>query len=96
MPDKFQEITNEWLLNMCLQDHHIVAFLGVVEVEGRFGAIFPEAEHGNARVFVGKNPLADRLDLLIQAGKGLKYLHERQILHGDLKGVRDLLAISTA
>jgi len=45
-------------------------------------------ENGDALTYVQKNPSASRLNLLVQAAKGLQYLHnfDPPVIHSDLKG----------
>ncbi|KAK7689173.1 hypothetical protein QCA50_007864 [Cerrena zonata] len=72
-------------------DHpNILRFLGIVTNIGNFLQIVsPWQDNGNILDFVTKNPVtADRTHLLAGASKGLAYLHERKVVHGNLKCVR--------
>ncbi|KAF9789395.1 kinase-like domain-containing protein [Thelephora terrestris] len=42
-------------------------------------------EHGHILGYLGKHPEANRLDLLIGVARGLDYLHQNDVVHGDLR-----------
>ncbi|KAG6851417.1 hypothetical protein C0991_009316 [Blastosporella zonata] len=48
-------------------------------------------ENGDISVYLKKNPGAPRRRLADDVGKGLSYLHEKGIIHGDLKGPNILI-----
>ncbi|KAG6807068.1 hypothetical protein H0H92_008930, partial [Tricholoma furcatifolium] len=78
---------------LCYNLHHpnIVPFLGVC-----FNGITPLLvykwmRHGDLPSYLEEYPLASRVRLLHDVALGLKYLHERSIVLGDLKGVNILV-----
>lgn len=73
--------------------HHpnILRLLGVAMTEDRLVAISQRMEAGNIMVFTKADPSVDRLQLLRGAIMGLIYMHDREIIHGNLKGANILI-----
>jgi len=46
-------------------------------------------DHGNIMGFTAAHPDANRIELLMDVTNGLTHMHNLNITHGDLKGVRN-------
>ncbi|KEP47642.1 tyrosine kinase catalytic domain protein [Rhizoctonia solani 123E] len=68
-----------------LNHPHIQELLGVVLFQERVGMVSPWRQYGNLRDYIKKNPDVDRYALCLQVAKGLTHLHDRDMVHGDLK-----------
>ncbi|KDQ14059.1 hypothetical protein BOTBODRAFT_175166 [Botryobasidium botryosum FD-172 SS1] len=75
-----------------LDHENVLRFLGVCKKGSFFFMVAPWIENGDALTYLQANPRADRRNLLIEAAKGLKYLHDNKIAHGDFKGGNILIS----
>jgi len=57
----------------------------------RFAMVSAWMENGNINELVKKDPHVNRIELLADVANGLKYMHSRRIVHGDLKGANILI-----
>lgn len=89
---------SEAILWNTLRHTNIIPFLGVVELEQGFdvGLVSPFFKNGNIKTYMTRFdrrhwPVLAK-GLGIELAKGLKYIHCHQppVIHGDLKGVRDI------
>ncbi|KAF8709181.1 Protein tyrosine kinase, partial [Rhizoctonia solani] len=71
---------------------HIQELLGVVLFQGRVGMVSPWRKHGNLRDYVKKHTNVDRYALCLQVAKGVAHLHDRNMVHGDLKAPNILVS----
>ncbi|KAH8119611.1 kinase-like domain-containing protein, partial [Phellopilus nigrolimitatus] len=75
-----------------LSHANIVPFLGVTDAK-----MFPLCmvsswmPHGNLAAYLKNKPTSNRIDLLLDVVKGLDYLHEQGVVHGDLKSANILI-----
>ncbi|KAJ6476169.1 kinase-like domain-containing protein [Mycena sanguinolenta] len=72
--------------------HHpyILPFLGIDKdsfPEPYFCMVSPWMEHGTVTNYLKRHGLANVDKLLYEIAQGLQYLHSRNIVHGDLRGV---------
>ncbi|KAG9082157.1 hypothetical protein FRC06_005195, partial [Ceratobasidium sp. 370] len=74
-------------------DHeNVLELFGLVQHRGKLAVVSPWMENGNLRQYLSKKPDVDRLDLCLQITKGLAYLHQHDMVHGDLKGANVLIS----
>ncbi|KAF9791125.1 kinase-like domain-containing protein [Thelephora terrestris] len=74
-----------------LRHPNVLPLIGVTMTEVKFAMISDWMANGNLNEFVEANPDADRLKLLGDTARGLIYIHERGVVHGDLKGANILI-----
>jgi hypothetical protein len=70
-----------------LKHENVVPFLGVSTSLDPLCTVSPWMEL-NMLDYIRLNPEVERLPLLVDIAKGLKYLHSLDVIHGNLKGVR--------
>ncbi|KAF5345362.1 hypothetical protein D9758_008509 [Tetrapyrgos nigripes] len=70
---------------------NILRFLGVSTTLFPLCLISTWMSNGNIMSFLRAHPQANRVELLVDIGKGLKYLHSIGVIHGDLKGANILV-----
>ncbi|KAG8695740.1 GTP-binding protein Rho1 [Ceratobasidium sp. 394] len=75
----------------CNHDN-VLQLVGLTEHRGKLAMVSPWMENGNLREYLAKNPHVNRLDLCLQITRGLAYLHQRDMVHGDLKGANVLVS----
>ncbi|KAJ3509913.1 hypothetical protein NLJ89_g4966 [Agrocybe chaxingu] len=73
---------------------NLLPFYGVYHLEDQYRRVClvsPWMDHGNITEYLKKYPTTRRLPLLSDVAAGLSYLHEKDIVHGDLKGANILV-----
>lgn len=70
---------------------NVARLLGLAKFRGRLAMISDWAENGSLLFYLTKNPSANRCSLSTSICKGLAYLHDNEIVHGDLKGANVLV-----
>ncbi|KAG8715219.1 hypothetical protein FRC09_016814 [Ceratobasidium sp. 395] len=71
---------------------NIVQLLGLAEFHDQIAMISPWMENGSVDRLNRNNNKIDRCRLCFEVARGLAYLHEINIVHGDLKGRNVLLS----
>ncbi|ESK87393.1 tkl tkl-ccin protein kinase [Moniliophthora roreri MCA 2997] len=80
---KFIQELNLWTT---FNHENILPFHGIATDLGpSINMVSPWQEHGNALDYVKAHPGADKIQLISGAANGLAYLHDRNIVHGDVK-----------
>jgi serine/threonine protein kinase len=76
-----------------LSHANILPFLGVCSDLGPSTAmVSPLCDNGAVLQYLKIKPEADRLNIIIGVARGLKYLHSKNVVHGDLKGHNVLMS----
>ncbi|EMD38701.1 hypothetical protein CERSUDRAFT_82975 [Gelatoporia subvermispora B] len=69
-----------------LQHPNVLPLYGVVaDIDYRDYIVAPWQENGNLYEYTMRNQDADRSQLLLGAAKGLEYLHQKEIVHGNVR-----------
>ncbi|KAF9642199.1 kinase-like protein [Thelephora ganbajun] len=83
----FQRFCREVLTWKALRHPNVLPLLGVTMTETQFVMVSEWMVKGNINEFVKEDSNADRLGLLGDVVRGLIYMHDQGVIHGDLKGV---------
>ncbi|CCL98659.1 uncharacterized protein FIBRA_00661 [Fibroporia radiculosa] len=74
-----------------LRHANIVEFIGVNTELFPLSMVCEWMKNGDVMSFLKAHPGSNRLELLVDIGQGLEFLHSLGILHGDLKGANVLV-----
>ncbi|KAJ7041068.1 hypothetical protein C8F04DRAFT_188278 [Mycena alexandri] len=89
-----KEFTREALVWRQLCHPNLLPFFGLYYFDGRLCLVSPWMEMGNIMQFLKKEPLINRVSLMLDVALGLQYLHEQKVIHGDLKAINVLVTPS--
>ncbi|KAJ7878757.1 kinase-like domain-containing protein [Mycena olivaceomarginata] len=91
-----KEFAREAVIWRQLCHPNVLPFFGIYYLDNRLCLVSPWMEYGNVLKFLAvKKPTnPERLSLILDVALGLQYLHERKIIHGDLKGLNILVTPS--
>ncbi|KAG5634198.1 hypothetical protein H0H81_002972, partial [Sphagnurus paluster] len=84
-------ISREAILWGQLFHPNILPFYGIHRTRKDVSLVSPWAEKGNIVDFLKKNEIKNRILLCLDVARGLSYMHENDIIHGDIKGVNILV-----
>ncbi|KAJ1302981.1 hypothetical protein OPQ81_003273 [Rhizoctonia solani] len=74
-------------------DHkNIHKLLGVTMFQGRLGMVSEWMTNGNLRDYLRRTPNVDRYELYIQIAQAVEYIHDKDMVHGDLKASNILMS----
>ncbi|KAF9646136.1 kinase-like protein [Thelephora ganbajun] len=76
-----------------LQHPNVVSFLGFNPDFPSFSLVYPWMSNGNLSKYMYEHPDVDKLGLLLDVARGLAYLHQHNLVHGNLTG-RNILVDS--
>ncbi|KAG8896676.1 hypothetical protein FRB99_008763 [Tulasnella sp. 403] len=85
----FQEETETW---GSLRHRNILLFLGTYKDKGYLYMVSPWIANGALADFIKVHPEIDRPKLLRETADALAYLHEKKVIHGDVKGANILVS----
>ncbi|KAF9645571.1 kinase-like protein [Thelephora ganbajun] len=74
---------------------YVLKLNGVFYHNGVPAIVTPWMPHGNITEYLENNPKTNRIRLLLDVVKGVKYLHSCNIAHGDIKGPNILISGTT-
>ncbi|KAJ7043120.1 kinase-like domain-containing protein, partial [Mycena alexandri] len=87
-----KEFSREALIWRQLCHPNLLPFFGVYYLDSRLCLVSPWMENGNIVDFLrNEPPNTNRLSLIVDVALGLQYLHEQNIVHGDLKAINVLV-----
>jgi len=86
-----QRFCREVVAWRALRHPNVLPLLGVTMTENQFVMVSEWVEKGNINEFLKVNKNADRLRLLEDTAVGLIYMHDQEIIHGNLRGVNILI-----
>ncbi|KAJ3562111.1 hypothetical protein NP233_g9779 [Leucocoprinus birnbaumii] len=87
-------VTKEAILWGQLKHPNVVSFYGVYFLgpsPGRVCLVLPWMDNGDLTAYLKTNPLVPRAPFIHDVINGLAYLHDENIIHGDLKGTNVLV-----
>ncbi|KAG8948950.1 hypothetical protein FRC04_009151 [Tulasnella sp. 424] len=73
---------------------NVLLFIGMCEKDGAVYIVTPFLHNGTVPQYISNNPDANRAAFIRDLAKGLRYLHQRGIVHGDIKGNNLLVSSS--
>ncbi|KAG6917139.1 hypothetical protein DXG01_003729 [Tephrocybe rancida] len=83
-----QMIALEAVLWRQLSHPNLLPFYGLCIYNNRLALVSPWISNGTLSDFLEKEPMANRRLLCSDVADGIGYLHDNNIIHGDLSGVR--------
>ncbi|KAG5353081.1 hypothetical protein C0989_010463 [Termitomyces sp. Mn162] len=83
-----KQFSKEVILWGQLSHPNVLPMYGLYRFKNKLCLVAPWMENGDIRAYLQHNPKADRPSLCVDVARGLRYLHKKDIVHGDLKGVR--------
>ncbi|KAG8768236.1 hypothetical protein FRC12_005694, partial [Ceratobasidium sp. 428] len=75
-----------------LEHKNIVQLLGLVEFRGQVAMVSPWMDNGTLLDYIKRNPTADRYHLCLSISEGVTYLHQNDVIHGDIKSANVLIS----
>ncbi|KAG6895172.1 hypothetical protein C0993_010043 [Termitomyces sp. T159_Od127] len=90
--DRFAKaFAKEAVLWAQLSHQNILPFYGLARINLQLVLVMPWAANGNLENYLSQNRDADRLLLCADTAAGMEYLHQNEIIHGNLRGSNVLI-----
>lgn len=90
-PSDREQFVREAQIMSRLQNEYIVPFYGACLEEGRLCIVMGNMEKGDLELALSALSQDERLQMARDLARGLHYLHEQKVLHGDIKPKNVLL-----
>ncbi|KAG8895299.1 hypothetical protein FRB99_000658 [Tulasnella sp. 403] len=91
--DQSEKIKSEAKVWEGLDHPNVLLFMGTAEDKDKhLYLISPWMENGSLKMYLPKHPDANRPRFLLETADALKYLHKRNVIHGDIKGSNILVS----
>ncbi|KAF9464908.1 kinase-like domain-containing protein [Collybia nuda] len=87
----YKRLCPEAILLGQLKHQNVLPLYGICELGQQLSLVSPWAEHGDINSYLELNPGANRARLSQDVAYGVAYLHDNNIIHGDLKGANILV-----
>ncbi|KAF9651098.1 kinase-like protein [Thelephora ganbajun] len=91
----FDTITSKYCREVvtwkALSHPNVLSLSGVIMKNDQFALVSEWMPNGDINQFVKTHRAVNRLELLLEASRGLVYLHAQAMIHGDLKGANILI-----
>ncbi|CAE6455243.1 unnamed protein product [Rhizoctonia solani] len=71
---------------------NVLELIGVTQHRNQIAMVSPWMDNGDLTRFLHSHPEANRYDLCAQIADGVAYLHQENVVHGDLKGANILVS----
>ncbi|CAE6429598.1 unnamed protein product [Rhizoctonia solani] len=71
---------------------NVLELIGVTQHHNRIAMVSPWMENGDLTRFLQTHPGTDRYHLCAQIAEGVAYLHQEDVVHGDIKGANILVS----
>ncbi|KAG6808944.1 hypothetical protein H0H92_002288 [Tricholoma furcatifolium] len=84
-------VSKEAILWGQLRHPNLLPFYGIYRFKNSISLVSPWMEHGNVNDFLTNSKDSNRVILTYDVAKGLEFLHQHDIIHGDLKGANVLV-----
>ncbi|KAG6825139.1 hypothetical protein H0H92_004577 [Tricholoma furcatifolium] len=84
-------ISKEAIMWSQLHHPHIVPFFGIHYFKNTLALVFPWMQNGDIRAYLARHKDSNRVTMAFDVAQGLKFLHENDIVHGDLKSLNVLV-----
>ncbi|KAF9644225.1 kinase-like protein [Thelephora ganbajun] len=81
----------EVIIRRCLCHSNVLPLLGVTMNGNQFVMVSEWMDDGNINEFLKKNTNVNRLELLREVTRGLVYMHDQGVIHGNLNGYNILI-----
>ncbi|KDN40852.1 hypothetical protein RSAG8_07870, partial [Rhizoctonia solani AG-8 WAC10335] len=76
-----------------MKHRNIHQLMGVIMFKGKYlGMVSEWMENGNLHEYMRKHPNFDRYQICVQITSGLAYMHQNDVVHGDLKSLNVLVS----
>ncbi|KAF9644747.1 kinase-like protein, partial [Thelephora ganbajun] len=86
-----REFCREVMTWRTLRHPNVLPLLGATMTENQFVTVSEWMDNGNINEFLRNSTSVNRLELLRDITKGLTYLHDRGVIHGNLKGANIMI-----
>ncbi|KAF8682652.1 Protein tyrosine kinase [Rhizoctonia solani] len=84
---KIKDAAHELYIWSKCKHPNVLELMGVTQHRGHLAMVSPWMENGDLTRFLAQHPYIDRYNLCAQIADGVAYLHQENVVHGDIKGV---------